>query len=78
VLKGCLGWKDFVDDIVQPFTLYLHTIGEGWYLTGLGLKQAFMQPGRHKRMRLKRTQTIMQDASHCDFHYTLIDEPKTP
>jgi hypothetical protein len=27
-------------------------------------------------MRLKRTQTIMQGASHCDFHYTLVDEPK--
>jgi hypothetical protein len=34
--------------------------------------------GYDKRMRLKRTQTIMQGASHCDFHYTLEDEPKVP
>ena len=34
--------------------------------------------GYDKRMRLKRTQTIMQGASHCDFHYTLVDEPKAP
>lgn len=33
--------------------------------------------GYDKRMRLKRTQTIMQGASHCDFHYTLADEPKS-
>jgi L-2-amino-thiazoline-4-carboxylic acid hydrolase-like protein len=32
--------------------------------------------GYDKRMRLKRTQTIMQGASHCDFHYALVDEPK--
>jgi len=32
--------------------------------------------GYDKRMRLKRTQTIMQGAGHCDFHYTLVDEPK--
>ena len=31
--------------------------------------------GYDKRMRLKRTQTIMQGAGHCDFHYTLVDEP---
>ncbi len=33
--------------------------------------------GYDKRMRLKRTQTIMQGASHCDFQYTMVDEPKT-
>lgn len=32
--------------------------------------------GYDKRMRLKRTQTIMQGASHCDFHYTLDDQPQ--
>jgi len=32
--------------------------------------------GYDKRMRLKRTQTIMQGASHCDFHYALVDEEK--
>ena len=32
--------------------------------------------GYDKRMHLKRTQTIMQGASHCDFHYTLVDAPK--
>jgi hypothetical protein len=32
--------------------------------------------GYDKRMRLKRTQTIMQGASHCDFLYTLVDEEK--
>ena len=32
--------------------------------------------GYDKRMRLKRTQTIMQGASHCDFQYTMVDEPK--
>ena len=32
--------------------------------------------GYDKRMRLKRTQTIMQGANHCDFQYTLVDEPK--
>jgi len=31
--------------------------------------------GYDKRMRLKRTQTIMQGASHCDFNYKLVDEP---
>ena len=34
--------------------------------------------GYDKRMRLKRTQTIMQGASHCDFQYTLVDGPKAP
>ncbi len=34
--------------------------------------------GYDRRMRLKRTQTIMRGASHCDFHYTLVDEPKGP
>jgi hypothetical protein len=34
--------------------------------------------GYDKRMRLKRTQTIMQGASHCDFRYTLVDDPKAP
>ena len=33
--------------------------------------------GYDKRMRLKRTQTIMQGASYCDFHYTMVDEPKS-
>ena len=32
--------------------------------------------GYDKRMRLKRTQTIMQGASHCDFQYTMVDESK--
>jgi L-2-amino-thiazoline-4-carboxylic acid hydrolase len=32
--------------------------------------------GYDKRMRLKRTQTIMQGASHCDFQYTMVDEAK--
>jgi len=32
--------------------------------------------GYDKRLRLKRTQTIMQGANHCDFHYTLVNEPK--
>ncbi len=31
--------------------------------------------GYDKRMRLRRTQTIMQGASYCDFSYTLVDEP---
>src|SRR5262245_41205242 len=34
--------------------------------------------GYDKRMRLKRTQTIMQGASYCDFHYTMADESKAP
>jgi hypothetical protein len=34
--------------------------------------------GYDKRMRLKRTQTLMQGASHCDFNYTLVDEPNAP
>lgn len=33
--------------------------------------------GYDKRMRLKRTQTIMQGASHCDFHYTMVEEPNS-
>jgi hypothetical protein len=32
--------------------------------------------GYDKRLRLKRTQTIMQGAHHCDFHYTLVNEPE--
>jgi hypothetical protein len=32
--------------------------------------------GYDRRLRLKRTQTIMQGASHCDFHYTMVDEPE--
>jgi hypothetical protein len=32
--------------------------------------------GYDRRMRLRRTQTIMQGASHCDFQYTLVDESK--
>ena len=30
--------------------------------------------GYDKRLRLTRTQTIMQGASHCDFNYKLVDE----
>jgi hypothetical protein len=30
--------------------------------------------GYDKRLKLKRTQTIMQGASHCDFSYTYEDE----
>ena len=29
--------------------------------------------GYDKRLRLTRTQTIMQGASHCDFNYKLVD-----
>ena len=29
--------------------------------------------GYDKRIRLKRTQTIMPGATHCDFQYTLAD-----
>ena len=32
--------------------------------------------GYDQRMRLKRTQTIMQGANHCDFHYSMVDDPK--
>jgi hypothetical protein len=31
--------------------------------------------GYDKRLRLTRTQTIMQGATHCDFNYRLVDEP---
>ena len=31
--------------------------------------------GYDKRLKLRRTQTIMQGASYCDFHYRLVDEP---
>ncbi len=31
--------------------------------------------GYDKRLRLKRTQTIMQGASYCDFDYKLVDNP---
>lgn len=31
--------------------------------------------GYDKRLKLRRTQTIMQGASHCDFDYRLVDEP---
>ena len=31
--------------------------------------------GYDKRLKLTRTQTIMQGASHCDFNYTYEDEP---
>ena len=33
--------------------------------------------GYDKRLRLTRTQTIMQGASHCDFNYKLVDEPSS-
>jgi hypothetical protein len=32
--------------------------------------------GYDKRLKLTRTQTLMQGASHCDFHYTYEDEPR--
>jgi L-2-amino-thiazoline-4-carboxylic acid hydrolase len=31
--------------------------------------------GYDRRLKLKRTQTLMQGASHCDFNYTYEDEP---
>ena len=31
--------------------------------------------GYDKRLKLTRTQTIMQGASHCDFNYKFVDEP---
>jgi L-2-amino-thiazoline-4-carboxylic acid hydrolase len=31
--------------------------------------------GYDKRLKLTRTQTLMQGASHCDFNYTYEDEP---
>jgi L-2-amino-thiazoline-4-carboxylic acid hydrolase len=33
--------------------------------------------GYDKRLRLTRTQTIMQGASHCDFNYELVDSPSS-
>jgi len=33
--------------------------------------------GYDKRLRLTRTQTIMQGASHCDFNYKLVDDPSS-
>ena len=33
--------------------------------------------GYDKRLRLTRTQTLMQGASHCDFNYTLVNEPSS-
>ena len=30
--------------------------------------------GFNKNMKLTRTQTIMQGASHCDFRYEMVDE----
>lgn len=32
--------------------------------------------GYDKRLKLTRTQTIMQGASHCDFNYTYEDKPR--
>jgi hypothetical protein len=34
--------------------------------------------GFNPEMKLKRTQTIMQGASHCDFRYTLDETESTP
>ncbi len=33
--------------------------------------------GYDKRLRLTRTQTIMQGADHCDFNYKLVDGPSS-
>lgn len=32
--------------------------------------------GYDSRLKLKRTQTLMQGASHCDFDYTFVDDGK--
>ena len=50
-------------------------LGEIGHLLSCQRDAAFCE-GYDKRMRLQRTQTIMQGASHCDFQYTLVDEPK--
>jgi hypothetical protein len=50
-------------------------LGEIGHLLSCQRDAAFCE-GYNKRMRLKRTQTIMQGASHCDFQYTMVDEPK--
>ena len=56
--------------------MYLETgLGEIGHLLSCQRDATFCE-GYDKRMRLKRTQTIMQGAGHCDFHYTLVDEPK--
>jgi hypothetical protein len=34
--------------------------------------------GYDKRIKFKRTQTIMQGASHCDFEYTFEETPERP
>jgi hypothetical protein len=34
--------------------------------------------GYDPRIKLERTQTLMQGASHCDFRYRLEDTPETP
>ncbi len=34
--------------------------------------------GYDKRLKMTRTQTIMQGASHCDFSYRLEDDAKSP
>lgn len=34
--------------------------------------------GYDPRLKLKRTQTIMQGATHCDFEYTYDDAPNVP
>ena len=33
--------------------------------------------GYDQRLKLTRTQTIMQGASHCDFDYKLVDQPRS-
>lgn len=33
--------------------------------------------GYDKRLKLTRTQTIMQGASYCDFNYKLVDGPSS-
>jgi len=50
-------------------------LGEIGHLLSCQRDAAFCE-GYDKRMRLQRTQTIMQGASHCDFQYTLVDEAK--
>ena len=51
-------------------------LGEIGHLLSCQRDASFCE-GYDKRLRLTRTQTIMQGASHCDFDYKLVDAPSS-
>ena len=68
--------KVVVEDVDADFHGSPGALEEIGHLLSRQRDETFCE-GYDKRLRLTRTQTIMQGASHSDFNYKLVDEPSS-